>query len=419
MLDYRTMDSSALQAEQGRLRQAYDAFAKRGLKLDMSRGKPAPNQLDLSMGLLAMQDYKDRDGVDMRNYGALEGAAEVREFFAELLGAQPGETIVGGSSSLNLMYNMVDLGWRKGFSGCAPWGAQDKVKFLCPSPGYDRHFRISEDFGFELITVPMTPGGPDMDAVERLAQDEAVKGIWCIPVYSNPDGYVYSAETVRRMAEMKAAPDFRVFWDNAYLVHHLTDEALSCPNMLEACRDAGNPQRAMMFCSTSKMTFAGAGVCAMAADAANIEAAKNYLFAMTICFDKVNQLRHVRFLRKEGLAAHMQKHAALIAPKFDAVREAFERELAPCGDIACWTSPKGGYFISLNVLDGCAARVVQLCREAGVVLTGAGAAFPYGQDPRDRHIRIAPSYPSAGELAAAAELLCLSVRLAAVEKLLA
>ncbi len=414
MPDYLMMERSALQAEQVRLRQAYDDFAQKGLKLDMSRGKPAANQLDLSMPLLAMPDCLDRDGTDLRNYGALEGTNEVREYFAELLGAESGETIAGGSSSLNLMYNMIDLGWRKGFSGCAPWGKQGRVKFLCPSPGYDRHFRITEDFGFELVEVPMTPDGPDMDAVERLVRDETVKGIWCIPVYSNPDGYVYSAETVERLAAMKAAPDFRVFWDNAYLV-----EACTCPNLLAACKGAGNPQRVLMFCSTSKITFAGAGVCAMAADAANIEAARKYLFAMTICFDKVNQLRHVRFLRKEGLAAHMQKHAALIAPKFNVVLKGFEEELLPCGGIATWTKPKGGYFISLNVLDGCAARVVALCKQAGVVLTGAGAAFPYGCDARDRHIRIAPTYPSLEELQAATQLLCLCVRLAAMEKLLA
>lgn len=419
MADYLKMDAAALREEQARLQEEYKAFQARGLKLDMSRGKPSPEQLDISMPLLGMQDYMDEDGTDTRNYGGLEGCSEARRFFGGMMGTQPGETFVGGCASLSLIYGMMDLGWRQGFGGAKPWKDCGKIKFICPSPGYDRHFRISEGFGFELVMVDMTPDGPDMDAVEALALDESVKGIWCVPVYSNPDGYTCSDETVRRLASMKTgAPDFRVFWDNSYGVHHLGPEHEEALNLLAACKEAGNPERALIFCSTSKITFAGAGVGALGASEKNIADAVAYYFPMLICFDKVNQLRHVRFLQQQGLENVMEKHAALLRPKFRVVQDTFGRELAPCGEIAHWTDPKGGYFVSLYVMDGCAGRVVQLCHEAGVVLTGAGAAFPHGHDPRDRHIRIAPSFPPVEELKTAAELLCVATRLACCEKIL-
>jgi DNA-binding transcriptional MocR family regulator len=419
MSDYRAMDKAALQAEREKLRAAYQQFAANGLRLDMSRGKPAANQLDLSDRLLTMDDHIDEDGVDARNYGNLEGLGEARRYFAQLMGAEVAETLVCGNSSLDMMYHMVDLGWRLGWKGHRPWKDCGVIKFLCPSPGYDRHFRVTESFGFDLVTVPMTPAGPDMDSVEALVRDEAVKGMWTVPVYSNPDGYTCSEETVRRMAAMKtAASDFRIIWDNAYGWHHLTDVHEGCPNLLEECKKAGHAERALMLMSTSKITCAGAGVCAVAAGKANVDDLKAYLFPMTISFDKVNQLRHVRFLKKVGLDAHMKRHAALLKPKFDMVVRTLHNGLDDCGGIARWTEPRGGYFISLYVMPGCAARVVTLCRQAGVALTGAGAAYPYGKDPDDAHIRIAPSYPPAEELAEAAQLMCLATRLASVEKLL-
>ncbi|NLW78394.1 MAG: aminotransferase class I/II-fold pyridoxal phosphate-dependent enzyme [Ruminococcaceae bacterium] len=421
MADYLSMTKPQLLEEQAGLQQQYDAFAQKGLKLDMSRGKPSPEQLDFSLGLLEMTDHIDDTGVDARNYGELEGLPETRRYFASLLGAKPEETFVAGNSSLNFMYNMVDLGWRKGFvQGEKPWKDQERIKFLCPSPGYDRHFRVTEVFGFELLIVPMTPDGPDMDIVEDLVQDEAVKGIWCIPVYSNPDGYVYSDETVRRLAKMDtAAGDFRIFWDNAYFAHHFTKDHKTCLNILDESRKAGHEDRPLMFCSTSKMTFAGAGACAMAASVANIKLASDFLFSTTICYDKINQLRHVRYFAREGgLEAHMQRHAAVIAPKFKTVIKTLHAELDHHGKIARWTEPVGGYFLSLFTLDGCARRVVELCKQAGVVLTGAGAAYPYGKDPSDNHIRIAPTYPPLDELELAAQLLCICTRMASVEKLL-
>ena len=421
MANYLLLNKNELQQEQEQLAKQYKQYQEMGLKLDMSRGKPAADQLDLSLGMLKIDAYIDEDGVDTRNYGNLEGSPEAQRFFAEMLGAAKEETFVGGNSSLQLMYAAIDFGWRHGFSESPkPWKDCETIKSLCPSPGYDRHFRITEAFGFELLLVPMTPDGPDMDVVEELVKDETVKGIWCIPVYSNPDGYVYSAETVERLANMQtAAADFRIFWDNAYLVHHLTDEALTCPNILEECRKTGHENRPLMFCSTSKITFAGGGVGVMAASKENIAALGKDLFNMTIGFDKVNQLRHVRFLKQEGgVAAHMKKHAQLIGPKFTKVLEVLEADITPCGDIASWTKPLGGYFISFNVMDGCAKRVVELCKQAGVVLTGAGAAFPYGKDPDDRHIRIAPTFPPINELEIAAKLLTIATRLATVEKLL-
>lgn len=422
MADYFSMDVRQLEEEQRRLRALYEEFAARGLKLDMSRGKPSPEQLDLSMGLLDIHTYKGEAGIDARNYGNLEGMPEARRFFAEVLGVKPEETIVGGNSSLNMMYYMVELGRRQGHVDSeAPWGAGETPKFLCPSPGYDRHFRVTEYFGFELVTVPMLPTGPDMDRVEALVRDPAVKGIWCVPKYSNPDGYSYSDETVRRLAAMETgAKDFKIFWDDAYCVHDITDTPDEVLNILDECRAAGHEDRPLLFCSLSKVTFPGAAVAALAASEANIRYILDNMFASIISYDKVNQLRHALFLQDlAGLKAHMKKHRALVEPKFQAVWDVFERELAPCGGIARWTHPHGGYFISLYVQKGCAKRTVQLCAQAGVKLTGAGAAYPYGVDPDDSNIRIAPTYPPLDELATAAELLSVAARMATVEKLLA
>lgn len=420
MEDYLAMPAQVLLREQAQLQAAYDAFCARDLKLDMSRGKPSPAQLDLSMGLLENRDYRGETGIDARNYGNLEGMPEARRFFADMLGAAPEEVFVGGNSSLNMMYCMIELATRRGFAdSSAGWGKEGTPKFLCPAPGYDRHFRVTEYFGFELLTVPMLPTGPDMDLVESLVQDEAVKGIWCVPLYSNPDGYTYSDETVRRLAAMEtAAPDFKIFWDNAYCVHHFRDTHDQVLNILAECRRAGHALRPLMFCSLSKVTFPGAGVAAMAADQALIDDILQQTFPMIISFDKLNQLRHVRFLKDQaGLAAHMEKQRALVEPKFDAVLSCFARELSGTG-IARWTNPNGGYFLSLYTLPGCAKRTVQLCAKAGVKLTGAGAAYPYGIDPEDSNIRIAPTFPSIEELTTAAELLCVALKLATVEKLL-
>ncbi len=419
--DYFAMDRAALAAEREALLKEYEQFREMGLKLDMSRGKPAPQQLDLSLDILDIKDYIDDTGVDTRNYGNLEGLPEARRFFAGLLGYKPENIVVAGNSSLNIMYNLVDLAWRIGWDGgTGPWSAGSTPVFLCPSPGYDRHFNISGKFGFDMVAVPMTENGPDMDEVERLAQNPDVKGIWCVPVYSNPDGYVYSDETVRRLAAMKTgAPDFRIIWDNAYRFHHLTDKENACLPILDACRAAGNEDRAFELVSTSKVTFAGGGVAAVAASENNVKQYVNYLSAMTICNNKMEQLRHVRYLKDaDGLRAHMKKHAAIIRPKFDKVVEILHATLDGCGDIARWTQPEGGYFISFYTRPGCAKKVVAMCKEAGVVLTGAGAAFPRGADPEDSHIRIAPTFPPIGELETATKLLSVCVRIASIGSIL-
>lgn len=422
MADYLAMTVPQLQDERKKLTDVYQMFADRGLALDMSRGKPSPEQLDLSMGLFEIRQFIGENGVDARNYGNLEGMPEARRFFSGILGVSPDEVLVGGNSSLHMMYSMVELASRRGFpDGSAPWvRPEHKPKFLCPSPGYDRHFFITEYFGYEMLTVPMLPTGPDMDLVEQLAKDPDVKGIWCVPKYSNPDGYSYSDDTVRRLARMETgAPDFRIFWDNAYAVHHISDTPDEVLNIMDLCREAGYENRPLLFCSLSKVTFSGASVAAMAASKANLTYILSNLAAATIGFDKVNQLRHVLFLKDmEGLQAHMCRQRALIEPKFQIVWELFEQELAPCGNIARWTHPNGGYFISLYTMDGCAKRTVELCAKAGVKLTAAGAAFPYGKDPHDSNIRIAPTYPPLEELRTAAQLLCVALRLATVEKLL-
>lgn len=422
MADYFAMSQEQMLEEQQLLRVEYQKYKNMGLDLNMARGKPCTEQLDLSKEMLKMDNYIGENGFDARNYGMLEGMPEARRFFAELLGVKASEVIVGGNSSLQLMYYLIDLGWRQGFvDSPRPWRHYNALKFLCPVPGYDRHFRITEYFGFQMINIPMTEDGPDMDMVEELvAKDDTIKGIWCVPIYSNPDGYCYSDETVRRLANMKtAAPDFKIIWDNAYIVHHLTDEICECANVLTECKKAGNPERPLVFCSTSKITYPGAGVAALAASERNIQCIVKNMMPMIISFDKMNQLRHVQFLKnKQGVLEHMKKHRAILAPKFDMVKDTFARELTPCGDIARWTNPKGGYFISLYVRDGCAKRVAQLCKDAGLTLTGAGASFPFGLDPKDEHLRIAPTYPSLEELEVAAQLLTICVRLATIEVLL-
>lgn len=423
MSDYRKMTKEMLLAEKAKLEKSYADFKALGLKLNMARGKPGPHQMDLAMDLLKMSDYTTEDGTDARNYGNLEGLQEARVLFGEVMGVKPENVFVGGNSSLQLMYNLVAIGYTFGFqdSPC-PWSAVEKPKFLCPVPGYDRHFRITEEFGIEMINIPMTPTGPDMDMVEKLvAEDASIKGIWCVPQYSNPDGYTYSDETVRRFASMKtAAPDFKIFWDEAYIVHHLTDEIIETPVLLEESRQYGNEDRVFMFTSTSKITFPGAGVSALACSENSMKYVCKRFEVMIISYDKMNQLRHVRFLKnKAGVLAHMQKHRRRLVPCFDAVKCTLDHELTPCGDIAHWTNPKGGYFISLYVMPGCAKRVAELCKQAGLVLTGAGAAYPYGRDPEDSHLRIAPTYPSLDEVEKASLLLTVCVRLAVVEKLLA
>lgn len=422
MGEYCKMTRAELEAEKAKLEQIYAKYQAKGLQLNMARGKPGPHQMDLAMELLHIEDYTAADGSDARNYGNLEGLYEARCLFADVMGTKPEEIFVGGNSSLQLMYNLVTIGYMFGFpeSPC-PWSQVEHRKFLCPTPGYDRHFAITEELGFEMIPIPMSETGPDMDLIEKLvAEDDTIKGIWCVPQYSNPDGYTYSDETVRRFASLKtAAPDFKIFWDEAYIVHHLTSKVIETPVLLEESKAYGNEDRVFMFTSTSKITFPGAGVSAIACSEAMLKYICKRFSPMIISYDKMNQLRHVRFLKnKAGVLAHMQKHRRRLVPCFDAVKTTFKQELLPCGDIARWTNPKGGYFISLYVMPGCAKRVAQLCKECGLQLTGAGASYPYGLDPEDSHLRIAPTYPSLGEVEEASYLLTVCVRLAVVEKLL-
>ena len=400
----------------------YQNCLAQGLNLNMSRGKPGLEQLALSDDLLNMYiDPADTrpDGVEARNYGELMGLPACRRLFAELLGVRFEQVFACGNASLTLMYDLISKAYTHGLLHSEkPWCKLEKVKFLCPSPGYDRHFKISETFGMELITVPMLESGPDMDLVEKLVNDEAVKGMWCVPKYSNPDGITYSDETIARLASMKtAAPDFTLVWDNAYCVHEFEGDFVPFANMLEICEKAGNPDRVFEFASTSKITFPGAGVACFACSETNMAYMKKLLAAQVISFDKLNQLRHVRYLQdKAHTLALMQKHAALLAPKFTAVLDALDREIAPL-EIAHWTRPQGGYFISFYAMPGTAKRALALCKEAGVTMTGAGATYPYGRDPQDSNIRIAPSLPPVEELKQAMEIFCLCIRIAALEKL--
>lgn len=406
------------------LRERYEAFRARGLNLDMTRGKPCPEQLDLSAEVLTCVDgehYLSPSGIDTRNYGGLDGIPEAKALFARYLGVAPDEVIVGGNSSLNLMYDTVVRAMLFGVvGGDGPWGRLPRVAFLCPSPGYDRHFTICEQLGIDMIPVEMRDDGPDMDAVERLvAQDPAIRGIWCVPKYSNPTGAVYSDAVVDLLAAMPtAAPDLRIFWDNAYAVHYLSGGPAPLKDILAACKAAGHADRVFLYGSTAKITFAGAGVAAMAGSRANMDWARRLMAAQTIGPDKVNQLRHVRFLRDlDTIVAHMARHAAILKPKFDAVQRVLCRELGGKG-VAWWTEPRGGYFVSLDTLDGCAAAVIEMAGGAGVRLTPAGSTFPYHRDPRDRNIRIAPSFPSLGEIEQAMELVAVCVQVVAIDRLL-
>ena len=416
MSEYKMMSKQELLSEQEALLKRFEEYKAMGLKLDMSRGKPSKEQLDLSMDMLKPIDYTE-NGFDVRNYGILDGLQSCKELFAQLLDVDAKNVLVGPAASLNLMYDYICQCYCEGVLGSTPWSKLDSVKFLCPVPGYDRHFTILEHFGIEMINVPMTAEGPDMEVIEELIKDESVKGMFCVPKYSNPQGITFSDETVKRIARMKpAAKDFRIVWDNAYCVHDIKDEGDELLNIFKV--DGVNEDMIIEVCSTAKMTFPGAGISALVASDANMKQIKNRLNCQTISYDKMNQLRHVRFFKNlDGIKAHMKKHAAIMKPKFDMVIDHLENELGGLG-IASWIDPKGGYFISLDVMNGCAKRVGELCKEAGVTLTTIGATYPYFNDPKDSNIRIAPSLPPVAELDTATRILCVSVKLAGIEKLL-
>lgn len=416
MSEYKMMSKQELLSEQEALLKRFEEYKAMGLKLDMSRGKPSKEQLDLSMDMLKPIDYTE-NGFDVRNYGILDGLQSCKELFAQLLDVDAKNVLVGPAASLNLMYDYICQCYCEGVLGSTPWSKLDSVKFLCPVPGYDRHFTILEHFGIDMINVPMTAEGPDMEVIEELIKDESVKGMFCVPKYSNPQGITFSDETVKRIARMKpAAKDFRIVWDNAYCVHDIKDEGDELLNIFRV--DGVNEDMIIEVCSTAKMTFPGAGISALVASDANMKQIKNRLNCQTISYDKMNQLRHVRFFKNlDGIKAHMKKHAAIMKPKFDMVIDHLENELGGLG-IASWIDPNGGYFISLDVMNGCAKRVGELCKEAGVTLTTIGATYPYFNDPKDSNIRIAPSLPPVAELDTATRILCVSVKLAAIEKLL-
>ena len=420
-MQYSQMSNDELRARKAELDKDFAEIKKLNLKLDMSRGKPGADQLDLSMDMLktviGVCDCKAENGFDCRNYGVLDGLPECKALFAEMLEVSPDNIIIGGASSLNLMFDYIAQCMTKG-SGGAPWMQQGKIKFICNVPGYDRHFTICEHFGIEMLNVEMTENGPDVEKIRELVKDESVKGMFCVPKYSNPDGITYSEDTVRALAALQpAAKDFRVIWDNAYVVHDLTDTPDRLLNIFEACKPFGTEDMFVEFTSTSKISFPGAGVSAIAASDNNIKAIKARLAMQTISYDKMNQLRHVKYFKNlDGITAHMKKHAAIIAPKFAIVLEALENELKE-NDLARWTKPNGGYFISLNTTGCSAKRVGELCKELGVVLTSVGATYPYGKDEQDRNIRIAPTYPSTDELKKAVEVLCLCIKLATLENL--
>lgn len=424
-MQYNDMSKEELLALKESLNKEYAEAKAKGLALDMSRGKPSAKQLDVSLGLLdtinSSSDLKALDGTDCRNYGVLDGIPEAKKLMADMMGTTPDHVIVYGNASLNIMYDQISRAYTHGILGNTPWCKLDKVKFLCPVPGYDRHFAITERFGIEMINIPMSESGPDMGMVEEyVSKDASVKGIWCVPKYSNPQGYTYSEETVKRMAALKpAAEDFRIFWDNAYVIHDLYDDNKDeIADIISECEKAGNPDMVFEFASTSKVSFPGSGIAALATSVNNIADIKKQLTIQTIGHDKLNQLRHVRFFKDiNGLKEHMRKHAEFMRPKFEAVESVLEEELGGLG-IGSWTEPKGGYFISFEAMDGCAKAIVAKCKEAGVKLTGAGATFPYGKDPKDSNIRIAPSFPTPEEMKQAADLFVLCVKLVSVEKLL-
>ncbi len=425
MKKYKEMSKDELLTLKAALQEKYEEEQSKGLSLNMARGKPGFSQLALSMKMLdeinSSSDMRTLLGNDTRNYGDLDGIGECRQLMADMMETKKENIIVYGNSSLNIMYDTVSRSMTHGVNGSTPWCKLDKVKFLCPVPGYDRHFKITEFFGIEMINVPLLDDGPDMDLVEQYVNnDPAVKGIWCVPKYANPTGISYSDDVVRRFAALKpAAEDFRIFWDNAYCIHHLyMDKKVHILNIIDECEKAGNPDMVYMFGSTSKITFPGSGVSAIATSPRNVEFIKKQLTVQTIGHDKINQLRHTRFFKDiNGMKAHMDKHAEILRPKFDAVINEFDRELAGL-EIGTWTRPVGGYFISFDALEGCAKAIVAKCKEAGVVLTGAGATFPYGKDPKDSNIRIAPSFPEPEELEAAARIFVLCVKLVSIDKYL-
>ena len=422
---YSQANAFALEAEYAKIKTEYEHICSLNLKLDLSRGKPCAEQLALSDGILqtvaSEADCFAEDGTDCRNYGNLNGLPEMRRLFSELTSIKPERIMIGGNSSLGMMYDTISRAMIFGLGKSPrPWAKEEKLKFLCPAPGYDRHFAITELFGFELITVDMTETGPDMDQVEALVKaDSSIKGIWCVPMYANPTGVTYTDETVRRLVKMEtAAPDFVIMWDNAYAIHDLVDEHVDLLDIFAEAEKYGTEDRVLYFTSFSKVTYAGGAIAMMAMSDANMKVLLPIQNVRTIGYDKVNQLRHVLFLKdKETTMAHMRKHAAIVGRKVSLLHKVLESELQEA-EIAEWTYPRGGYFVSMNVADGCAKRVYNLCKEAGVTLTNAGATFPYGIDPRDRNLRLAPTYPSDADLESAAKVLCLAVRLATLEKLL-
>lgn len=425
MKPYKEMSREELSSLKEELQGKFEEAKAKGLKLDMSRGKQSTAQLDMTMSIMNVFDsdsiLKTENGVDCRNYGLMDGIPEVKKLLGDMMGVPAQNVLVYGNSSLSVMYDAISHSVTHGVMGSTPWCKLDKVKFLCPVPGYDRHFKITEYFGIEMINIPMTANGPDMDLVEKYVnEDEAVKGIWCVPKYSNPQGISYSDETVRRFANLKpAAKDFRIYWDNAYAVHHLYDDKQDeILEILSECEKAGNPDIVFEFCSTSKVSFAGGGIAGMAASSANLDYIKEGMTVRTIGYDKVNQLRHVRYFKDiNGIREHMRKHAEIIRPKFEAVLQVLDREIGGLG-IGEWNRPVGGYFISFEAMEGCAKAIVAKCKEAGVVMTGAGATYPYGNDPKDSNIRIAPTFPTPEEMAEAADLFVLCVKLVSVNKLL-
>ena len=422
MTAYPEMTAEERRAEYARLQKEFDDLKARGLSLNMARGKPGKAQLDLVsdiFGLMQKSEDYVSDGIDVRNYGEMTGLPAAKRLFADILGCKPEQVFVGGNASLQLMYDTISKAYTHGLLHSErPWCREEKVKWLCPAPGYDRHFKITESFGFELITIPMTENGPDMDAVEEAVKDPTVKGIWCVPKYSNPDGIIYSDETIRRMASLNpAAPDFLIMWDNAYCIHEFEGDYVEFPDILSECEKAGHPDMVFEFASTSKVTLPGAGISCFATSEANMEYMKKLLTVQVISFDKVNQQRHVLYLKDKAHTLElMKKHAAIMGPKFRAVVDTLDKEIAPL-NIATWRRPKGGYFVSLNAMPGTAKRTLALCKEAGVTMTNAGATFPYGKDPQDSNIRIAPSLPPVEELEQAIAVLCVCLKLAALEKL--
>ena len=422
MTAYSKMTAEERKAEYAKVSREYEDLKARGLKLNMARGKPGKAQLDLVSDIFSLmqkpEDYVS-DGIDVRNYGELSGLPAAKRLFAEILGCKPEQVFVGGNASLQLMYDTISKAYTHGLLHSErPWCREPVVKFLCPSPGYDRHFKVTESFGFELVTIPMTDEGPDMDAVEEAIKDPAVKGMWNVPKYSNPDGIIYSAETIRRIASMKpAAPDFLLMWDNAYCIHEFEGDYVEFPDILAECAKYGNADMVFEFASTSKVTLPGAGISCFACSEANMAYMEKLLTVQVISFDKVNQQRHVLYLKDKAHTLElMKKHAAIMGPKFRCVVEALDREIAPL-EIASWRRPKGGYFVSLNAMPGTAKRTLAMCKEAGVTMTGAGATFPYGKDPQDSNIRIAPSLPPVEELEQAIAVLCVCLKMAALEKL--